>query len=48
LPARRYGLIGPDSIGFGGVFPYMGLAIPSHALEASAHAANPDEYSQFF
>ena len=21
----------PDSIGFGGVFPYMGLAIPSHA-----------------
>jgi squalene synthase HpnC len=38
----------PDSIGFGGVFPYMGLAIPSardpHRMrQASARAANPDE-----
>jgi hypothetical protein len=29
----------PDSIGFGRVFPYMGLAIPSHALETLARAA---------
>jgi hypothetical protein len=42
------GLTSPDSIGFGGVFPYMGLAIPSHARNASAHAANFDQCSQFF
>ena len=38
----------PDSIGFGGLFPYMGLAIPSardpHRMrQASVRAANPDE-----
>jgi hypothetical protein len=37
----------PDSIGFGGVFPYMGLAI--HRMrQPSARAANPDESSQCF
>jgi hypothetical protein len=37
----------PDSIGFGGVFPYMGLAIPSHAREAS-RVPILDQCSQFF
>ena len=36
----------PDGIGFGGVFPYMGLAISSHA-PGKARAATPDECSQF-
>jgi hypothetical protein len=38
LPALAHGLTAPHGIGFGGVFPYMGLAI--HRMRhSSAHAA---------